>query len=73
MGWKEEGYSSMLLQVQRVHESPGDLVKSADFNSVGLGWGLRFRISNELLGDVKAMLQGPNFEEQGLEKLGQIL
>lgn len=38
MDWKEEGYSSVLLQLQCVCEYLRDLVKSAGSDSVRLGW-----------------------------------
>ena len=35
---------------------------NADFDSVGLGWGLRFCISNMLPGNAAAVVHGAHFE-----------
>ena len=39
-------------------QSLEDLVKTEDYDSVGLGWGLRFCISNHLPDDADAVGQG---------------
>lgn len=41
---------SMLLKFWCMYKSPGGLVRNASTDSVGLGWGLAFCISNKLPG-----------------------
>lgn len=47
-------------------EAYRELVKNADSGLVGLGWGLRFCISDRLPADADATALGPRFVEQNL-------
>lgn len=53
------------------HRNHAGVFLNADFDSVGLWWTLRFRISNKLSGDVNAAGLRFHLKKKGTKKLGQ--
>ena len=59
----------MLLTLPCAYTSPGDLVKNADSDSVGLDWSLNFCIlRSKLAANADNMSNELHFEQQRLEK-----
>lgn len=63
----------VFLKLYYAHKSSGDIVKNVDSHPAGLGWGLRFCLSESFQVILMLLVLGPYFEKQRFRVLSCIL